>query len=136
MLEYIKNNKNGTIIYKSKTKYEEKTTCLTVIKNLCLEHLFSYEGYKKSVHIKFNKRNLLPVVLNSELVLMPIKRTKEYDNIWINLKAIKKVISKDKNLIITFFSNKEIEINISHSFYLKQVKLASLIEIEKSKHFH
>lgn len=136
MTEYLKNNQNGTIIYKRDGVYEENISCLTFIKRMCISHLFTYEGYKKSVSKRFNKRNLLPVVFNADLVLMPLKRTQNYDNMWINLKAIKNVTGHDKGLLITFYSNRELILDISIKFYFEQVKLANKIEFEKRKHFH
>ncbi|MCF7929969.1 MAG: competence protein ComK [Acholeplasmataceae bacterium] len=136
MIEYIVNHRNGSLIYQSDAIQQSNKTNLSVIKKLCLSALFTYDGYLKAVQNKFGKSYLIPVYINEEQMFIPIKRTRDYENIWINYAALIDVVSYHDYVKIIFESKRILNINISLKSLQKQIKYLEAIRNAKVKHFH
>lgn len=136
MIEYIVNNANGCLIYQSEGVRQSNKTNMSIIKELCLIAFFSYEGYLKAVQSKYGKSYRIPVYVDEEQMFMPIKRTRDYDNIWLNYAAIIEVTSFDDHIELVFESKRKLRVNISLKSLKRQIKYLEAIRNAKVKHFH
>jgi len=136
MINYIINSNLGVEIYKNDTLEIINGTSLTYIKKLCIEALFTYDGYLKSVKKKFNFKYKIPVYINDSIILIQTKRARDYDNIWINYASIKNLKYNIDSIEITFYNNKILKLNQSFIKLEKQIKYLSEIRNTKVKHFH
>lgn len=136
MIEYIINNAKGSLIYQSHSMKQSNKTNLSIIKEICISSLFTYEGYLKAVQTKFGKSYRIPVYINEEQMYMPTKRTRDYDNIWINYSALIDVVSLGDHVEVTFESQRKLCINISLKSLQRQIMYLEAIRNAKVKHFH
>ncbi len=136
MIEYIVNNEYGCLIYQSDDIKQSHKNNLSLIKKMCLEAFFSYDGYLKAVQNKFGKTYRIPVYINEEHMFIPIKRTRDYDNIWLNYAAIIEVNDYDNQIELVFGSKRKLYINISLKSLARQIKYLEAIRNAKVKHFH
>ncbi|MFA6800624.1 MAG: competence protein ComK [Acholeplasmataceae bacterium] len=136
MIEYIINERLKTIIYRNNTTEISDKSMVFVIKTLCYDHLLSYEGYKKAVKTKLGYYYKIPLYLDMQTQLIPIKRIKDFDNIWINLPAIKDIKNNDTFVCINFYSGKTLHLKIEYKTLIKQIEQLNQIRIFVSKHFH
>ncbi len=136
MIEYIRNDSKGAILYQNDGAYTIHSTAFSWVKQMCLAHFFSHEGYTKAVEKKFSRSKKIPIVLSSHLILIPSRRIRDYENIWFNSCQIERVTPREDGIEIRFISQNILRINLSYRSYLKQTKLANRILLEKVKHFH
>lgn len=136
MIEYIINNASGCLVFQNGTSIQNSKTNLGYVKQLCMDNLFTYEGYLKSVRYLFNKHYLIPVYVNEIVMLIPTKRVRDYENIWINYQAIENIKSTTYGVCILFFSKIELNINLKIETLQKQIQYLKEIRNHKVKHFH
>ncbi|MBN2268745.1 MAG: competence protein ComK [Acholeplasmataceae bacterium] len=136
MIEYIKHEHQMTYIYQDSHISKHKHSMNAIIHSLCIEHLITYDGYVKAIQKKYHKSQRIPLVLSNDLMLIPIMRIRDYENIWINHSAIKAFYTSPKGIIITFFSNHTLEIDKNMAFLEKAINFVNIIKKEKVKHFH
>jgi len=136
MIEYLVNNGYGCLIYKNGTVTQYNGTNLSYIKKICIEYLFTFEGYTQAVQKKLGKQYKIPLFIDGELMLIPLKRIRDYDNIWINIAAIANIFEQKNAIEIVFESQRKLQINISMKSLRKQIKHLEVIQNAKVKHFH
>ena len=136
MIEYIANDPQGTIMYQTDGITYYKHSLLHTIDDLCESYLFSYEGYRKAVDHQLSIKHLIPIYLDEDTQLIPIKRYRDYDNIFINYQAISSVSEHDQGLMIGFISGREIYIKMSVYSFNQQIEKLVKIRNTKVKHFH
>lgn len=136
MIEYIKHEHHNTHIYQSDKIDIVSESVFSVIKKLCLDHLVTYEGYVKAIQVKYQKKQLIPLVLSDEISLIPLLRVRDYENIWVNSVEIKALKVKKSGFSITFMSGNTLEVSKSITGFKNALKLANMIKNEKVKHFH
>ncbi len=136
MIEYIKHEHQMTYIYQDSRISKHKHSVNVIIQNLCIDHLITYDGYIKAIQKKYHKFQRIPLVLSNDLMLIPIMRIRDYENIWINQCAIKAINATSGGIIITFFSNRTLEVNKNQAFLEKSINFVNIIKNEKVKHFH
>jgi hypothetical protein len=61
MLEYMMNHPQGTILYQSESVAFHQTSLLMTINLMCLDHFFSYEGYRQAIKRFFSVSHCIPV---------------------------------------------------------------------------
>lgn len=130
MILFLKNTNEGTRVYKSNFKYSNLSNSLNYnIEKLCNKFLFSYNGYKKALKLKLNLKSLQPLYLNKNLILIPIKNIKDYDNLFINFKAITSIIKiNSENTKLIFDTGEFLNINKNINFFFEKEK--EIIKIE------
>jgi competence transcription factor ComK len=136
MINYIINTQLGTKIYQENGIKYEKYTNLTYIKKLCLEAMFSYEGYLKAVKKIYKFKYKIPVYINNSLMFIQTKRARDYDNIWINYASIKDIKCVEEFIEIIFYNNEMIQIKYAFHKFKLQIKYLEEIRNTKVKHFH
>ena len=136
MIEYMSNHQKGTIIYQTHDVKMINHSLLYVVNELCMNHLCTYEGYRKSVKKTHEIKELIPIFLCESIQLIPTKRFKEYDNIFFNYAAIDHYQYVENEIEIHFISGRKLRIKQSLSFYEKQLKKLAKIRNTKVKHFH
>ncbi|HAX03952.1 MAG: hypothetical protein A2Y45_07435 [Tenericutes bacterium GWC2_34_14] len=136
MIEYLTNHREGTIIYQTDGFYISKYSLLYTIEHLCMEYLFTYSGYRKAVKHVFNFTHLVPIYLDEDLQFIAVKRVRDYDNIFINIKSIDHIEQQKDMLQITFTSGRKLYIKMSLYRYNKLIENLSIIRNTKVKHFH
>jgi len=109
---------------------------LSLIKQMCLDALFSYEGYLKAFQKKFGKVYRIPIYIDEEHMFIPIKRTRDFDNIWINYAAIHDINHGGNKIELIFESKQNLHINISFKSLKRQIMYLEAIQNTKVKHFH
>jgi competence transcription factor ComK len=136
MIEYIIQTHKGTKIYQTNGEFEVSNRSIYVVKQLCEQALFSYEGYIKSVKKLIDRKYKIPVVIDQSTKLIPTKNTKSYDNVWLNYEAIQSIKKVHDTLEIFFYSGKKIYMNISFLTIKAQINDLITITNTKVKHFH
>lgn len=129
MIKYIINTPYGSKVFKiNNDTYESKINNLSIIKKICIENLFTYEGYTKSVSKIFNIRHNIPVYLNDNQMFIPTKRVRDYENIWINYASILTFKSYDSNIEIIFKDYDKLKINLKYRLFDKRIKHLETIQ--------
>jgi len=136
MIEYIINNSKGSLVYQTDSVVQSNKNNLSVIKQISIEALFSYEGYLKAFQKKFGKIYRIPVYIDEEHMFIPIKRTRDFDNIWINFAAIHDINHSNGKIEVIFESKRNLHINISFKSLKRQINYLEAIQNTKVKHFH
>lgn len=136
MINYIINTNIGTKIYQENGFIYEKNSNLAYIKKLCLEAMFSYEGYLKAIKKIYQFKYKIPVYINNSLMFIQTKRARDYDNIWINYASIKNIKYLDQDIEIIFYNNQKLRIKYSFNKFNLQIKYLEEIRNTKVKHFH
>ncbi|MGE4320885.1 MAG: competence protein ComK [Acholeplasmataceae bacterium] len=136
MIEYIEHAGLMTKVVKTHEILYFNKPMITIIKNLCYDKLFSYEGYKKAVRKRLDMSYRLPLYIDEDLQLFPIENTRNYENMWINSVLIKDIHMSEDGVSITFFSMHKIYVNTSLNSINKQIKRLNQIRNLLSKHFH
>jgi len=127
MIKYIINTPYGSKIFKSDEIIESKLNNLSIIKRLFIKNLCTYEGYIKAVNKTFNIKHNIPVVINKDNLFIPLKRVRDYDNIWINYAAVITYKQSNNMTTIIFFDHEELIINLKYSLFTKRVELLKKI---------
>jgi len=136
MIEYLVNNAFGCLIYKNGKAIQYKGTNLSYIKKICLEHLFTFDGYMKAVQKQYGKRYRIPLFVDELHMFIPIKRIRDYDNIWINFTAVAEFKELEQTIEVIFQSQQKLQLNISMKSLRKQINHLEAIHNVKVKHFH
>lgn len=131
MIKYIVNTPYGSKIIKSNKILLSKDNNLTIIKKMCIENLFTYEGYLKAINKLFSKKHNIPVFINRDNQFIPIKRVRDYDNIWVNYSQVLTYKKYDNQTVIIFKDYQQLEINLKVNLFEKRVKM--LYEIYRYK---
>lgn len=133
MIKYILNNKYGSLIFYKKGEVQTRYFNLTVIKKLCIQKLFTYEGYIKAFKEIFGNKKSIPIYIDNNNFFIPIMSIKKHENIWINIKAIK--VIKGEHII--FFDNtklktsKNILVKLDETYKIENFILNNNINIFK-----
>ncbi len=117
MIYYIKNEMDGGYSYPGRHKLSK--SAIAAVRGLCIKHLFTLEGYLKSVKKVFQVKYLVPVVLSDRLAFFYTKAMRDYDNIWINLVAIKEIKVDGKKLVFLFDDLHQIYVDMTLNRYHK-----------------
>lgn len=136
MIEIVENSRNGCIIYQTDESYNYKYSAFYYIKKLCINHLFTYEGYIYSIKLKYKRYHQIPIVISNALWMAPTRRVRDYENVWINLNGIKSYAELSSGTKIVFMSGRSLTIQKSSTSLHEQIKFAKMIYNEKVKHFH
>lgn len=136
MILYIEHTQFGTHIYQSKHIITQEKNALSVIKEMCISHLFTYDGYLKACKKVFHLTQLVPVYVSEEIMMMPTGRVRDYETIWINLAAVIDAEPFLEKTRLTFNNQATIVINISYNKYLRAKHVLNKIRNTKVKHFH
>ena len=136
MIEYIIHEQYKTYVYQTDSIEIFDKSNLSIVKQICLRHLFTYEGYLKAVKKYFNYRYRIPIYIHEGLQLFSSKRIKDYDNIWINLASVDSYTFLGNRVILTFTSHRQLIITWSRISFQEQIKRLNAIKFHISKHFH
>lgn len=136
MIEYILNNGQGAIIYQTTSSSQIKSSNLGFVKQLCIEHLFTYEGYAKAVKKTLGIAYRIPLYLREDLQLFPISRVRDVDNIWINAAAIMTITTTQQGTCLVFHHGRKLVLDMSLHKVRRQIEVLGIIRAVKSKHFH
>jgi competence transcription factor ComK len=136
MILYIENTAEGSILYQEETIIKLTMSNLSYIKKKCLESLFTYEGYLKAVQKKIGLKYKVPVYIDDVTRMIPTKRVRDYDNIWINHAAIRELVEGIDGTDIYFYGNRQIHLKNSYKTLKNQIDELERIRFIKVKHFH
>ncbi|MFH0766984.1 MAG: competence protein ComK [Bacillota bacterium] len=130
------NNAIGCVVYQKYASTQHKISNLSFIKKMCIDALFTYEGYLKAVQKKLGKVYKIPVYFDDENMFFPIKRTRDYENIWINYATVQEIRVLTEQIEIIFESQQKLQVNISLNSLKRQIKYLEEIRNVKVKPFH
>ncbi len=116
-INYFYNDKGN--VYFSPFKIKYNTTALTFVNQLTVKHLFTLDGYFKSVRSIFNIKQKIPIIINNKTILIYSKGFSHYKSIFINFYEIESVIKFDKNILIHFKDSSELKLDMSYYEYVK-----------------
>lgn len=136
MIEYIIHEDHQAVIYQTDDQQSYQKSTLSIIKSICMNHLFTYGGYIKAVKYHFGYQYHIPIYIHEGLQLIATKGVRDYENIWINYASVTSISYVDNRLILRFTSCKEIEIQMTRLVLNKQIKRLQAIKFHISKHFH
>jgi competence transcription factor ComK len=133
---YIIHTAFGCQIYQKDGSIKEYVSTFSYVKKLCMQHLFTYQGYIKACRKKLGFKYKIPIYINDCLQLIPLKSVRDYDNIWVNYAHIRSFEVHKEGLEIFFFDGTRIVLNISIKTFKTQIKRLNTIREVKVKHFH
>jgi len=136
MIEYIKHQQLSTIIYQTKRDEIINKSSISVIHDLCMKHLFSYEGYKKAIKKQLGFQYKIPIYINYHIQLIPTERVKNYENIWLNYYLISEINNLGIKSEVIFYSGRKLIVETKYHILMKQIKRLEQIILYASKHFH
>jgi len=136
MIDYMRHERLDTIIYKNQRKEVKNKSMQHVIHMMCMDYLFSYEGYKEAVKRKFKIYYKIPLYIDDHIQLIPTERVKNYENIWINYAAIHHIRFDEEITHITFYSGQNLCIKLHKRIFEKQIARLEQIRMHLGKHFH
>ena len=115
-MKYIINTSSGCTVFNQKEE-TYSITQLTFIKKLCEKHLFTLDGYLKSVkkHLKISYK--IPIIINESLILFSTQAFRNYENIWINYANIQHIVFLKNQTNITFYDQTSLTIKITEQQY-------------------
>lgn len=125
-LEVYQNDGNMTI---------QKCHNLTYIKNLCHNHLFSYQGYIEAIKKVLGMSYKIPVYMSPYHQWIATSNIRSYDNIWINLANMKSFHKDLKGTRIVFLNGQTIAIQNKYEDIKRMIDKLNVIKAYKVKHF-
>ena len=131
MIEYLMNESYGSRLFFTDDVIDSHVPINTHIKRYCMDALFTYEGYLKSVKKKVKERYQIPVYINESMAFIPTRRIKDYENVWINYYAIKDYQQTNQMLEVIFHSGKRLYLKYSLNKLENKIRL--LTEIKNIK---
>lgn len=135
-MNYIINTAYGCQIYQKNQIVKKNMNALSYIKKLCLNHLFTYQGYIQACRKVLNLKYKIPLYITATLQLIPIKSIRDYDNIWINYAYVRTYSADEAGLLVFFYDGTQLVANISIKTFKTQIKRLNAIRDMKVKHFH
>jgi competence transcription factor ComK len=93
-----------------------------VINKACLKHLTTLDGRLEAIKKGYNIYKLTPIYVSDNLVLQPLYSTRSWNQIYINICNIKKVIKVNGLTAITFINDITINIDISYERFNRYYK--------------
>lgn len=128
-LNYISNNKDGSIVLINKTKYQFKERASYVCNYISSLRLTSINSYNEGIKNIFTFKYNIPLVLSNTLILIPTNSYKLYENIWINYSEIKDyIINEFGHLNIIFKDQSTLETKMNLKYYNKQLEKILMIK--------
>lgn len=136
MIEFIRNDAKGTVIYQTDHTIRQNGSALRYVKLLCEFALFSLDGYLVACrkHQKTSYRT--PVVIDDETQLIPSGGLRNYETVWINYPAIRGLENHGTGIRITFVSGSILELDLTPYVWKRQIDELTRIRNTKVKHFH
>ncbi len=135
-MNYLTHHPYGCIVYKNESYEVFNMSSISYIKQLCYDHLFTYQGYLKACQKKFEFKYKIPLYISDMIQLIPTKSYRNTDVIWINYASIKGYSILNKQIHIKFFDDSELIANISYQAFKTQIIRLNQIRDVKVKHFH
>jgi hypothetical protein len=134
MLDYMEEKGNGLYIY-HKEMTILKATMQTILNRWLMESCNTLENYLKQAKKMTQKRYLIPIYINEELMLIPIFGYKNKRSIYMNASSIKSYDVCHQDCVITFQSGRVLKIKKTCHFIEKQVKMIQLLKTSHKKTF-
>lgn len=110
-INYIKAYSNKIIINDNEVINQNINIYLN---NILIHQLTTVYGRVDAIKNLYGYKKLVPIYINSQLILFPILNLKEYENIYINACNIIRITKNKSNTIIEFIGNKKIYIKKSY----------------------
>ena len=130
---YIKQGNRETIIYTTNNIIHISKTIENVFDEWCVDTLSTYKGRLDAIKKKYHLKKQVPVYINTDLMIFPIKNKKDIDNIYINALNILN-IDEDINgfTVIKFINNELLKIEKEHKiiekYFLKTMSIYQMIK--------
>ncbi len=130
---YIKQGNRETIIYTTNNIIHISKTIENVFDEWCIDTLSTYKGRLDAIKKKYHLKKQVPVYINTDLMIFPIKNKKDIDNIYINALNILN-IDEDINgfTVIKFINNELLKIEKEHKiiekYFLKTMSIYQMIK--------
>lgn len=130
---YIKQGNRETIIYTLNKVVHISKTIESVFDDWCIETLSTYKGRIEAIKKKYHLKKQVPIYINKEVMLFPIKNKKDFDNVYINALNIL-MIDEDKNGFskINFINDKHLiiekEYKTIQKYYEKAISIYQMIK--------
>lgn len=130
---YIKQGNRETIIYTTNNIIHISKTIENVFDEWCIDTLSTYKGRLDAIKKKYHLKKQVPIYINTDLMIFPIKNKKDIDNIYINALNILN-IDADINgfTVIKFINNELLKIEKEHKiiekYFLKTMSIYQMIK--------
>ena len=130
---YIKQGNRETIIYTTNNIIHISKTIENVFDEWCIDTLSTYKGRLDAIKKKYHLKKQVPIYINTDLMIFPIKNKKDIDNIYINALNILN-IDEDINgfTVIKFINNEILKIEKEHKiiekYFLKTMSIYQMIK--------
>ena len=124
---YIKQNPEGSsLVFENHTTQSHKPP-ISIIKLLCQEVLVSYETRIALTKKRFKIHSMVPLYVNSTLLMIPTASPRNYETQWLNYLRIVSFQKYGKHTIVLFSNLSEIEIEVSYTRFKEKMKQCRII---------
>ena len=135
-MNYIRNTAQGAIIYqKTHTNTHKRHSNLTVIKKLCVSHLFTYQGYLSAVKECLKMSYKVPIYMSEAHQWIALENIRCYENIWINMANVETTKRHHEGTQFVFFDTQTLCVKNKYEHILSLIEKLSAIRAYKVKHF-
>jgi competence transcription factor ComK len=124
---YIQQNAIGAVLFFENHKTQTEKPPISIIKLLCLEMLTTYEARNQITKQRFKLNTLIPIYINSSVLLMPTGSPRNYETVWINYLKIASFQKYGTKTVVLFTNLDEIEVDISYTRFKEKMKSCKII---------
>ncbi len=130
IMYYIKRHEEGIIINDKKGSKIMNTSIKKYINSLCMKNLSTYDGRREAISVLLGEKNNIPIYINKEIFLYPIKSIRVYDTVFVNFNeilSVKMVGIGYTKFIFTNLSEITLEVSI-HKVRKQHTRIKKLLE--------
>lgn len=120
-VNYIRRNKDGIEINNESGSKYINSSLKKYINHLCMKNLSTYDGRRLSISKILMENNNIPIYVNRDIFLYPIKSIRRYDTVFVNFNEVLSLKKLDNGYTSFIFTNLfEIKFKVSINKILKQ----------------
>ncbi|MBR2138829.1 MAG: competence protein ComK [Bacilli bacterium] len=117
----IKHNRSTKVVnIHNETEIDELIN--VVINKACLKHLTTLDGRLEAIKKGYKIYKLIPIYISNNLILQPLYSNRNWNQIYVNICNIKKIIKVNDLVVITFINDISINIDISYERFKRYYK--------------
>jgi len=136
MITVIAPHPKGASVDSTEQRKVVARTPLGVVKAMCEDALFTYEGYVKAVKKTMGVSYQVPVYISECLTLVPLGRVRNHGTVWFNAASLLSLVTRPGGTDILFKDGSVHRTHLSKARIERRLGLLMRIRAARVKHFH
>lgn len=124
---YIHQNATGAVLFFEKYQTQTEKPPISIIKLLCQEMLTTYEARLQQTKQRFKVNSLVPIYINSNILMIPTGSPRNYETLWVNYLKIASIQKYGTKTVVLFTNLHEIEVDMSYTRFKEKMKYCKII---------